>query len=117
VIACAQARLPGLRPCGFHSPHEAAAWLVLAQRLRIVQAARLRAELIARHGESGAFPSPQTLARLDLDLPGRKSEYLRAVAEAALDGCWTGRHCALSTPARLSGACSRSRGPARSLLG
>jgi DNA-3-methyladenine glycosylase II len=42
VMADAQARLPGLRPCGFHSPYEAAAWSVLAQRLRIVQAARLR---------------------------------------------------------------------------
>jgi hypothetical protein len=86
VIADSQARLPGLRPCGFHSPCEAAAWSVLAQRLRIVQAARLRAELIARHGEDGAFPAPHTLARADLDLPGRKGEYLRAVAEAALDG-------------------------------
>ena len=90
VIADAQARLPGLRPCGFHSPYEAAAWSVLAQRLRIVQAARLRAELIARHGEDGAFPPPRTLARLDLDLPGRKGEYLRAVAEAALDGLLDG---------------------------
>jgi DNA-3-methyladenine glycosylase II len=90
VIADAQARLPGLRPCGFHSPYEAAAWSVLAQRLRIVQAARLRAELIARHGQDGAFPPPHTLARLDLDLPGRKSEYLRAVAEAALDGLLDG---------------------------
>ncbi len=90
VIADAQARLPGLRPCGFHSPYEAAAWSVLSQRLRVVQAARLRAELIARHGEDGAFPRPQTLARLDLDLPGRKSEYLRAVAEAALDGVLDG---------------------------
>ncbi len=90
VIADAQARLPGLRPCGFHSPYEAAAWSVLAQRLRIVQAARLRAELIARHGEDGAFPPPHTLARLDLDLPGRKGEYLRAVAEAALDGLLDG---------------------------
>jgi DNA-3-methyladenine glycosylase II len=90
VIAGAQARLPGLRPCGFHSPYEAAAWSVLAQRLRIVQATRLRAELIARHGEDGAFPSPRTLARLDLDLPGRKGEYLRAVAEAALDGLLDG---------------------------
>ena len=51
VIAYAQARLPGLRPCGFHSPYEAAAWSVLAQRPRIGQAARLRAELTARHGE------------------------------------------------------------------
>jgi DNA-3-methyladenine glycosylase II len=90
VIAGAQARLPGLRPCGFHSPYEAAAWSVLAQRLRIVQAARLRAELVARHGEDGAFPPPRTLARLDLDLPGRKGEYLRAVAEAALDGLLDG---------------------------
>jgi DNA-3-methyladenine glycosylase II len=86
VIGDAQARLPGLRPCGFHSPYEAAAWAVLAQRLRIVRAARLRAELIADHGERGAFPPPQALRRLELDLPGRKSEYLRAVAEAALDG-------------------------------
>ena len=90
VIADAQARLPGLRPCGFHSPYEAAAWSVLAQRLRIVQAARLRADLIARLGEDGAFPSPHTLARADLDLPGRKGEYLRAVAEAALDGLLDG---------------------------
>jgi DNA-3-methyladenine glycosylase II len=90
VIADAQARLPGLRPCGFHSPYEAAAWSVLAQRLRIVQAARLRAELIARHGEDGAFPPPHTLAQADLDLPGRKGEYLRAVAEAALDGLLDG---------------------------
>src|SRR5690349_14942902 len=90
VIGGAQARLPGLRPCGFHSPYEAAAWSVLAQRLRISQAARLRAELIARHGEDGAFPPPHTLARLDLDLPGRKGEYLRAVAEAALDGLLDG---------------------------
>jgi DNA-3-methyladenine glycosylase II len=90
VIADAQARLPGLRPCGFYSPYEAAAWSVLAQRLRIVQAARLRAELIARHGQDGVFPPPQALRSLDLDLPGRKGEYLRAVAEAALDGLLDG---------------------------
>jgi DNA-3-methyladenine glycosylase II len=79
VIADAQAQLPGLRPCGFHSPYEAAAWAVLSQRLRIVQAARLRAEIIDRHGDRGAFPSPEQLLRLDLDL-------LHAVAAAALDG-------------------------------
>jgi DNA-3-methyladenine glycosylase II len=86
VIADAQRRLPGFRPCGFHSPYEAAAWAVLSQRLRIVQAARLRDDLIARFGDDGAFPGPQRLRALDLDLPGRKSEYLAAVAEAALDG-------------------------------
>jgi DNA-3-methyladenine glycosylase II len=79
VIADAQARLPGLRPFGFHSPYEAAAWSVLAQRLRIVQAARLRAELIASYGANGTFPAPHSLARVDLDLPARKGEYLRAV--------------------------------------
>jgi DNA-3-methyladenine glycosylase II len=83
VIADAQHRLPGLRPCGFHSPYEAAAWAVLSQRLRIVQAARLRDDLVRR---DGAFPAPELLRTLDLDLPGRKAEYLRAVADAALDG-------------------------------
>lgn len=86
VIADAQARLPGLRPCGFHSPYEAAAWAVLSQRVRIAQAARLRDDLLRRHGQAGAFPSPEQLRTLELDLPGRKTEYLHAVADAALDG-------------------------------
>ncbi len=86
VLADAQARLPGLRPCGFHSPYEAATWAVLSQRVRIVQAARLRQELTDRYGDAGAFPAPGVLRALELDLPGRKSEYLRAVAEAALEG-------------------------------
>lgn len=86
VIADAQRRLPGLRPCGFHSPYEAAAWSVLSQRVRIVQAARMRDDLIERHGDNGAFPAPQILRTLDVDLPGRKGEYLHAVADAALDG-------------------------------
>ncbi|BDZ52079.1 hypothetical protein GCM10025867_43200 [Frondihabitans sucicola] len=59
VIADAQRRLPGLRPCGFHSPYEAAAWSVLSQRVRIRQAASMRNDLVARHGDDGAFPPPQ----------------------------------------------------------
>ncbi len=86
VIADAQDQRPGMRPCGFHSPYEAAAWSVLSQRIRIVQAARLRVDLVDRHGDDGAFPAPQRLRELDLDLPGRKTEYLHAVADAALDG-------------------------------
>lgn len=82
VIAEAQASLPGLRPCGFYSPYEAAAWSVLSQRIRVSQAARLKASLL----RDGVFPAPAELLGLDLDLPGRKPEYLRAVAEAALDG-------------------------------
>jgi DNA-3-methyladenine glycosylase II len=90
VVADAQQQLPGLRPCGFGSPYEAAAWSVLSQRVRIVQAARLRADLVARHGDDGAFPAPAVLRRLDLDLPGRRAEYLVAVAEAALEGLLDG---------------------------
>lgn len=98
VIADAQHQLPGLRPCGFHSPYEAAVWSVLSQRIRITQATRMRDDLIDRHGEAGAFPAPQSLRTLDLDLPGRKAEYIHAVAEAALEG-------------RLDGAALRSLDP------
>ncbi|MFI6097612.1 DNA-3-methyladenine glycosylase family protein [Lentzea sp. NPDC051213] len=84
VIAEAQAALPGLRPCGFFSPYEAAAWSVLSQRVRMSQAAAVKAALVRDHG--GVFPAPAVLRSLDLDLPGRKPEYLRAVADAALDG-------------------------------
>jgi DNA-3-methyladenine glycosylase II len=98
VIADAQRRLPGLRPCGFYSPYEAAAWAVLSQRLRIVQAARLRDDLVRDHGHDGAFPAPDLLRSLNLDLPGRKTEYLHAVADAALEG-------------RLDGAALRSMEP------
>ncbi|KAA0974440.1 DNA-3-methyladenine glycosylase 2 family protein [Paeniglutamicibacter gangotriensis] len=90
VIAEAQSLIPGLRPCGFHSPYEAATWAVLSQRIRVVQAARLRTDIIHRHGENGTFPPPEVLRDLDLDLPGRKPEYLKAVAEAALDGVLDG---------------------------
>ncbi len=102
VIAQAQKDVHGLRPCGFHSPYEAAAWSVLSQRVRITQAAVLRERLIERHGERGAFPGPSVLRGLDLDLPGRKAEYLHAVAEAALEG-------------RLDGARLRSVDPAEAM--
>ncbi|MEU9804389.1 DNA-3-methyladenine glycosylase 2 family protein [Mycobacterium sp. NPDC050853] len=99
VIGDAQRRLPGLRPCGFHSPYEAAAWAVLSQRIRIAQAAKLRAQLVRDHGDDGAFPAPSRLRRLDLDLPGRKTEYLQAVAEAALDGQLDGARLQTADPA------------------
>jgi DNA-3-methyladenine glycosylase II len=86
VIGAVQAQLAGLRPCGFHSPYEAAAWSVLSQRVRIGQAASVREKLVAEAGDDGAFPAPERLRQIPLDLPGRKPEYLRAVAEAALEG-------------------------------
>ncbi len=71
---------------------------MLSQRIRIVQAARLHDDLVRRHGDDGAFPPPAVLRGLALDLPGRKSEYLHAVAEAALEG-------------RLDGAALRAMDP------
>ena len=98
VVGAAQAALPGLRPCGFHSPYEAAVWAVLSQRVRVVQAAALRARITLALGDGGALPAPAVLAGADLDLPGRKPEYLRAVARAALDGVLDGESLRLLDP-------------------
>lgn len=86
IIAAVQRQLPGFRPCGFHSPYEAAVWAVMSQRLQIRQAASMLSALTARDGEGGALPSPDVLRNLSLDLPGRKQEYIHAVADAALEG-------------------------------
>lgn len=44
--------------------------------------------------------TPAALRRLDLDLPGRKPEYLHAVAEAALDGLLDGATLHTADPDR-----------------
>src|SRR5256714_15612596 len=53
IIGAAQQHLPGLHPCGFHSPYVAAAWPVLSQRIRITQAPGLPYDLIRRHVNDG----------------------------------------------------------------
>ncbi|MGW7613031.1 DNA-3-methyladenine glycosylase family protein [Streptomyces sp. NPDC054766] len=90
VIGRIQVRRPGLRPCGFHSPYEAACWAVLTQRTGMSAARGMRDDLISRYGTGGAFPAPEALRRLDAELPWRKTEYLHAVAQAALDGVLDG---------------------------
>ncbi|WP_406375169.1 DNA-3-methyladenine glycosylase 2 family protein [Streptomyces sp. NBC_00647] len=90
VIGRIQARRPGLRPCGFHSPYEAACWAVLTQRTGRTAARGMRDDLVDRHGAGGAFPAPEALLRMDTELPWRKTEYLHAVARAALDGLLDG---------------------------
>lgn len=92
VIGDAQRKLPGFRPCGFYSPYEAAAWAVLSQRIRISQASAVKAKIVAAFGDDGAFPPPSVLLNLEIDLPGRKNEYLRAVAEAAVAGRLSGTY-------------------------
>lgn len=48
-----------------------------------MQAATLRDELIRRSGDEEAFSTSEALRRNLLDLSGRKTEYLHAVADAA----------------------------------
>jgi DNA-3-methyladenine glycosylase II len=96
VVGRLQERYPGLRPVLFYSPYEAAAWAIIGNRIRIVQAARVKAMMAEELGEpvevSGetrhAFPGPSRLSSLD-GFPGlseRKAEYLRELARAALEG-------------------------------
>ncbi len=97
VVAGLQRRYPGLRPVGFWSPYEAAAWAIIGQRIRIRQAAAIKARMAAELGEPvsfgdhtvHAFPAPQQLVTVTdgfRGLSGRKPEWLRALARAALDG-------------------------------
>jgi DNA-3-methyladenine glycosylase II len=101
VVGEVQAKYPGLRPVGFWSPYEAAAWTIIGHRIRITQAAAVKARMAERLGQPvsfggrvvHAFPSPQRLLDLGLaeldtfpGLAGRKPEWLRSVARAALDG-------------------------------
>jgi DNA-3-methyladenine glycosylase II len=96
VVGEVQRRYPGLRPVGFWSPYEAAAWAVIGHRIRITQAAAVKARMAKELGEPVsfggrvvyAFPSPERLAKLGMfpGLAGRKPEWLRSLAQAALDG-------------------------------
>jgi DNA-3-methyladenine glycosylase II len=102
VVGGLQARWPGLRPVGFFSPYEAAAWALIGHRIQMVQAARIKqrmadelGEVVDIHGDKRhAFPGPARLADLDgfRGLFDRKVENLRALGVAAiegrLDGAW-----------------------------
>jgi DNA-3-methyladenine glycosylase II len=96
VVGGLQRRWPGLRPVGFFSPYEAAAWALIGHRIRIVQAARVKQRMAAELGQAvdihgdlrHAFPGPARLAGLEgfAGLSGRKVENLRALGEAATVG-------------------------------
>lgn len=96
VVGGLQVRYPGLRPVCFYSPYEAAAWAIIGNRIRIVQAAKVKARMAEELGEpvelrgkkEQAFPGPSRLLRLKKfpGLSGRKGEYLRGLSRAALEG-------------------------------
>jgi DNA-3-methyladenine glycosylase II len=96
VVGGLQDRWPGLRPVGFFSPYEAAAWALIGHRIRIVQAARTKQRMAAELGQAvdlhgdlrHAFPGPERLAALEA-FPGlfaRKVDKLRSLGAAAADG-------------------------------
>ena len=102
VVGELQGRWPGLRPVGFCSPYEAAAWALIGHRIQMVQAARIKqrmaedlGEVVDIHGDKRpAFPGPARLAGLEgfRGLFARKVDNLRGLGEAAmegrLDGTW-----------------------------
>lgn len=102
VVGRLQERFAGLRPVLFYSPYEAAAWALIGHRIRIVQAAGVKARMAAELGDAvdihgdvrHAFPPPRRLARLEAfpGLFGRKAEWLRALGEAADAGALDAAH-------------------------
>ena len=96
VVGRLRSRYPGLRPVCFYSPYEAAAWAIIGNRIRIGQAARIKASMAREFGpivevrgeKMHAFPGPSRLARLESfpGLFGRKAEYLRGLGRAAVEG-------------------------------
>jgi DNA-3-methyladenine glycosylase II len=96
VLGRLQARHPGLRPVLFHSPYEAAAWSMIAQRRHRNQAAALWRRLSEAEGRPfelagqvrHAFPVPGQLLSLKVfaGLEQRRIERLHGVAGRALAG-------------------------------
>ena len=96
VVGMLQAEFPGFFTAAKPSPYDAACWSVIAPRLQMTYAARLKMDLARTHGNAvtlggethHVFPSPARLAMLDAfpGLPSEKVTRLRGVAEAALEG-------------------------------
>jgi len=88
--------MPGFRPLCFFSPYEAAAYAQIGHHISMAQASRIKARLVAEHGDEvslagarvRAFPSPERL--LDVThlpgLPAGKLARMHGIARAALAG-------------------------------
>ena len=96
VVGGLQGRYTGLRPVCFFSPYEAAAWAIMGNRIRLAQAAKIRARMAEEMGQEvkmgdrvgHAFPGPSRLEKLETfpGLSGTKIERLRHLARAAGEG-------------------------------
>ncbi len=96
VVQRLQARQPGFRPVLFYSPYEAAAWAIIGQRIRIVQAAKIKARMAKKLGTAveirgepaRAFPGPSRPLKLREFpiLTPVKVERLKSLAAAVLEG-------------------------------
>lgn len=96
VVGALQKRYRGFRAVCFPSPYEAALWGILAQRVSMSQASRMKEALARAHGSvltaGGAEvlvpPPPPALLELDgfAGIPDQKLVRMRGIAEAALDG-------------------------------
>ncbi|WP_412775161.1 DNA-3-methyladenine glycosylase family protein [Streptomyces platensis] len=102
VVAGLMTDHPGLRPVCFHSPYEAATWAIIGNRIRMTQAAAIKAHIAHQHGHRihiagrtlHAFPTPAALRTVTHvpGLTGIKIQRLHALAEAALDGTLDATH-------------------------
>src|SRR5580658_9552876 len=52
VVARLQSKYPGLRPVCFWTPYEAACWAVIGHRIRIIQAAAVKAKMAQQLGQA-----------------------------------------------------------------
>jgi DNA-3-methyladenine glycosylase II len=96
VIAALQQRFDWLRPVCFSSPYEAAIWAVLSHRIRMSEAAGLKARIAVASGvrlsvagaEVTAFPGPSALLAMEAfpGLPEVKLHRLQGLARAAAEG-------------------------------
>jgi DNA-3-methyladenine glycosylase II len=96
VVGALQERYAGFRAVLFPSPYEAALWGILAQRVSMAQATRVKQALARAHGavlsagdrEVLVPPAPPALLELDAapGVPDEKLRRLHGIAEAALDG-------------------------------
>jgi DNA-3-methyladenine glycosylase II len=96
LVGALQREFPGFFTAAKASPWDAATWSIIAPRMNMRQAARLKIEIARELGDAieldgsthHVFPAPATLAQLDR-FPGlseEKATRLRGLAAAAQDG-------------------------------